>query len=122
MSVRSSQRTWAGALRTPDNPSDTRAIYRVWEGQLAGGLHNRMAIALKDPQNPENPKNGHLTLLNTCINWDPTAFWVPPNLAHLIMGHENSPKICSKKCGFLGVLGGPKKGQKWAFLGFFEVF
>ena len=32
-----SQRTWAGALRTPDNPSDTRAIYRVWEGQLAGG-------------------------------------------------------------------------------------
>ena len=37
MRRRASQRTWAGALRTPDNPSDTRAIYRVWEGQLAGG-------------------------------------------------------------------------------------
>ena len=81
-----------------------------------GGLHNRMAIALK---RLKNPKNGHFTLLNTCINWDPTAFWVPPDLAHLIMGHENSPKICSKKCGFLGVLGGSKKGSK---MGIFRGF
>ena len=34
--VYASQRTWAGALRTPDNPSDTRAIYGYgrasWQG------------------------------------------------------------------------------------------
>ena len=69
------------------------------------------------------PKNGHFTLLNTCINWGGSDFGGTSKIVALIIARKLAKKSALGFWGFwVPKRGGPKRVKNRGFLGFFRVF